>query len=82
MDSVIQFALWKVKFEKVKVLKEHTFVKRVQNDTYIKYKAELFDGDLLVHVHFAESYRNNQQNEIKSAYFGNQVFALHIVLLF
>ena len=34
---------------------EHIFVKRVQNDTYNKYKAELFDGDLLIHVDFAES---------------------------
>ena len=35
-------------------------------------KAELSDRNLLVHVDFAESYRNDQQNEIKSAYFGNQ----------
>ena len=31
---------------------------------------------MLVHVDFAESYRNDQQNEIKSAYFGNQSFSL------
>ena len=29
---------------------------------------------MLVHVDFAESYRNDQQNEIKSTYFGNQSF--------
>ena len=34
------------------------------------------DGDLLVHVDFAENYRNDQQNEIKSAYFENQSFWL------
>ena len=33
----------------IKVLKEHIFVKRVQNGAYDKYKEELFDGDLLVH---------------------------------
>ena len=60
----------------IKVLKEHIFVKRVQNDAYNKHKAELSDGDLLVHVDFAESYRNDQQNEIQSAYFGNQSFSL------
>ena len=60
----------------IKVLKEHIFVKRVQNDAYNKHKAELSDGDLLVHVDFAESYRNDQQNEIQSAYFGNQRFLL------
>ena len=52
------------------------FVKRVQNGTYNKHKAELSDGDLLVHADFTESYRNDQQNEIRSAYFGNQSFSL------
>ena len=60
----------------IKVLKEHIFVKRVQNDAYNKHKAELSDGDLLVHVDFANSYRNDQQNEIQSTYFGNQSFSL------
>ena len=60
----------------IKVLKEHIFVKRVQNDAYNKHKAELSDGDLLVHVDFDESYRNDQQNKIQSAYFGNQSFLL------
>ena len=60
----------------IKVLKEHIFVKRVQNDAYNKHKADLFDGDLLVYVDFAESYRNDQQNEIQNAYFGNQSFSL------
>ena len=31
---------------------------------------------MLVHVDFAVSYRNDQQNEIQSAYFGNQSFSL------
>ena len=31
---------------------------------------------MLVHVDFVESYRNDQQNEIQSAYFGNQIFSL------
>ena len=52
------------------------FIKRVQNDAYNKHKAELSDGDLLDHVDTTESYRNDQQNEIPSAYFGNQSFSL------
>ena len=60
----------------IKDLKEHIYVKRVQSDTYHKRKAELSDGDSLVHVDFAESQRNDQLNEIKSAYFGNQSFSL------
>ena len=60
----------------IKVLKKHIFVKRVQNDPYNKHKAELSDADLLVLVDFAESYRNDQQNEIQNFYFGNQSFLL------
>ena len=60
----------------IRVLKEHIFVKRVQNDAYNEHKPELSDGDLLVHVDFAENYRNHQQNETQSAYFGNQSFSL------
>ena len=75
---MIQFAPLKVKSKKV--LKEHTYVKRVQNNVYNKHKAELYDDDMLVHVNFAESYRNDQQDEIKSAYFENQSF-LHCVVI-
>ena len=60
----------------IKVLKEHIFVKRVQNDAYNKHKAELSDGDLLAHVDFTESYRNDHQNKIQSAYFGNKSLPL------
>ena len=61
---------------KIKVLKKHIFVKRVQNDAYNKHKAELSYADLLVHVDFAESYRNDQQNKVQSVYLENQSFLL------
>ena len=65
----------------IKVLKEHIFIKRVQNNAYDKHKAQLCNDDFLVQVDFAESYRNDQQNEIQSAYFGNQSFQfLHRVV--
>ena len=70
---MIQFCTFKCQ---IQVLKEHIFVKRVQEDAYNKHKAELSDRDLLVHFDFAESCRNDQQNEIQSAYFGNQSFSL------
>ena len=57
-------------------MKEHKFFKRVQNDASNKQKAELSNGDVLVRASFAESYRNDQQNEIQRAYFGNQSFSL------
>ena len=74
----MQFVPLKVKS---KLKEPFQFVERIQNDAYKKHKAELFDGDLLVHVDFAESYRNDPQNEIQSAYFGNQSFLYRVVIL-
>ena len=51
----------------ISVLKEYIFVKRVVKRMLITNKAELSDRDLLVHVDFAESYRNDQQDEIQRA---------------
>ena len=62
--------------EKLIVLKEHIFVKRIQNGAYNDQKDGLTVDSLLVHVDFAENYRNDQQNEIQSAYFGHQSFSL------
>ena len=70
-DTVFSFK------SQIKVLKEHIIVKRAQNDAYNKHKAELSEGDLLVHVDLRD-----QQNEIESAYFGNQSFrSLHRVVV-
>ena len=63
---------------KVKVLKERTYVKRVQNAVYNKHRAEWSDGDMLVHVNFAESYRNDQQSKAPTL----EIKAFYIVFLF
>ena len=57
----------------VVTLKRHIYSKRAQNRTY---KESLDHGELLVHVDYAESYKNVQQNEIQSAYFGNSTFSI------
>ena len=62
--------------DQIKILKEHIFIKRVQNQAYNEHKASLTTNDLLVYVDFAEGYRNAQQDEIQSAYIGNQSFSL------
>ena len=69
----------------VKVLKEHIFVKRVQNDTYNKHKVELSDGDLLVHIDFAETIEmiNKMKSkaptlEIKAFHFLHRVVILKV----
>ena len=60
----------------IKVIKEHISAKRIQNMSYNEHKDSLSDEDLLIHVDFAENYRNDQQDEIQSAYFGHQSFSL------
>lgn len=62
--------------EKIKILKEHISVKRIQFSAYVQQKQDLTAADLLVHVDFAENYKNDQQDEIQSAYFGHQSFSL------
>ena len=60
----------------VTVLKKHIYSKRVQNREYNSIKESLDQGEILVHVDYAESYKNVQQNEIQSAYFGNSIFSI------
>ena len=48
-------------------LKSHIYSKRVQNRHYNLLKDSLDHGKILVHVDYAESYKNSQQNEIQSA---------------
>ena len=62
--------------EQLKVLKEHIYVKRVQNSAYNQHKNSLTNDELLVHVDFAGNYRNDQQHEIQSAYFGHESLSL------
>ena len=60
----------------VTVLKKHIYSKRVQNREYNRIKESLDHCQILVHVDYAESYKNVHQNEIQSAYFGNSIFSI------
>ena len=62
--------------ESIEELKHHILRKRIQNSCCQNMKATLAPDDLLIHVDFSESYKNQQQNEIQSAYFGNTTFSL------
>ena len=57
-------------------MKEHIHIKRRQGNAYREMKDSLKDDDLMVQVDFAESYRNEQQDAIQRAYFGNQCFSI------
>ena len=63
----------------VVTLKRHIYSKRAQNRTYNNNKESSGHGEILVHVDYAESYKNVQQNEIQSAYFGNSTFSIFTV---
>ena len=62
--------------ESVTQLKRHIYSKRSQNRFYNGIKESLDYGQILVHVNYAESYKNSQQDEIQSAYFGNNTFSI------
>ena len=57
-------------------LKSHIYSKRAQNRYYNLVKESLDHGQILVHVDYAESYKNSKQNEIQNAYFGNTTFSI------
>ena len=62
--------------EEVAVLKEHIHVERRLVNAYREMKDSFKDDDLMVQVDFTESYKNEQQDVILSAYFGNQCFSI------
>ena len=57
-------------------LKRHIYRKREQVAIYNKQKDELRTGETLIHVDYSENYNNTQQDEIQSAYFGEQNFGI------
>lgn len=62
--------------EKISELKKHIYVKDEQQREYNRSKEELKPGEFIVHVDYAESYSNEQQDSIQSAYFGHDNFSL------
>ena len=55
--------------EEVAILKQHIHIKRRQVNAYQEMKASLSSNNLMIQVNFAESYKNEQQDAIQSAYF-------------
>ena len=60
----------------IKTLKEHIYIKRRQVNAQNEIKASLSENDLVLHVDFAESYKNDQQDATQSAHFENQCFSI------
>ena len=62
--------------QQVKILKKHIYVKRCQVKYYNELKQNLKFNEIILHVDFSENYKNQQQHEVQSAYFGHSSFAL------
>ena len=52
-------------------VKSDIFNKTQQHSTYVNIRENLWEIELLINLDFNENYRNQNQNEIQSAYFGN-----------
>ena len=68
--------------EVVTNLKRHIFNKRPQHSTYVNICENLMERELLINLDFGENYSNRNQNEIQSAYFGNNSFSLFTACAF
>ena len=62
--------------EQVKILKEHIFVKRTQNTHDNWLKENLKTNEFIIHVDCSENYKDKEQDEIQSAYFGYSSFSI------
>ena len=62
--------------ESMKSLKQHVFRKRSQAASLTEAKSNLQEGHLLNHIDYSESYKNAEQNEIQSTYFGRSCFSI------
>ena len=55
---------------------KHIYQKRKQVVSYNQQKLDLKPGEALIHVDHSESYSNSEQDEVQSAYFGEQNFSI------
>ena len=62
--------------EEVASLTEHIHIKRRQVNAYRELTPSLTGNHLMVQVDFPESYKNDQQDAIQNAYFGNHCFSI------
>ena len=58
-----------------KTLKEPIYSKRWIHE-YHEIEASLLENDIMLHIDFAENYKNDQRDAIQNAYFRNQSFTI------
>ena len=57
--------------------RRHHFNIKTQQAVMDAMRKDIPPGTVVIHVDFSENYENKQQNEIQSAYFGHENFALY-----
>ena len=62
--------------EEISDLKKHIHRKRIQAEEFNKRKEELEEGELIVQCDYRENYKNVEQDEIQSVYFGHTCFSI------
>ena len=68
--------------EMFSTLKSHFYRKRVQSKMYKSHIAELEDNEMIIHVDYSENYKNKQQDEIKSAFYGQGQFTIYTACIY
>ena len=63
--------------EEISNSKKHIHQKRIQAEEFHKRKEEMEEGELIVQCDCSENYKNVEQNEIQSAYFGHPCFSIY-----
>ena len=62
--------------QQIKVLNKYTYVKRCHFKHYKELKQNLKSKEIIFHVDFSKSYKNQQQHEVQTGYFSHSSFAL------
>ena len=62
--------------EEISNLKKHIHRKRIQVEEFDKRKEQLEEGELIEQCDYSDNYKNVEQDEIQSAYFGHTYFSI------
>ena len=68
--------------EQIDYVKVHYYRKRIQEATYREHTKGLKDGEFVIHVNYSENYKNKQQSEINTGYYGQGKFRFFTVVIY
>ena len=60
----------------LRTLKQHIYIKRIQNAQFTLCNANLNNNKVLIQVDYSEKYINKSHHQVQSAYFGQQRFSI------